>query len=85
MSTASSQQPSVLIAGSGFGGIGLALELKRAGFEDFTLLEKADAEDAGGNTLWSPSYMRLDAPDRVAPAGRILRSAAVARNAFHHP
>jgi tricarballylate dehydrogenase len=31
-----------------------------------TLLEKAAAEAAGGNTLWSPSYMRLDAPDRVA-------------------
>jgi tricarballylate dehydrogenase len=31
-----------------------------------TVLEKADAEAAGGNTLWSPSYMRLDAPDRVA-------------------
>jgi cation diffusion facilitator CzcD-associated flavoprotein CzcO len=41
MSTGSSQQPSVLIAGTGFGGIGLALELKRAGFHDFTLLEKA--------------------------------------------
>jgi tricarballylate dehydrogenase len=33
---------------------------------EITLLEKADAEAAGGNTLWSPSYMRLDAPDRVA-------------------
>jgi tricarballylate dehydrogenase len=31
-----------------------------------TLLEKADAGQAGGNTLWSPSYMRLDAPDRIA-------------------
>ncbi len=31
------------------------------------LLEKADTAEAGGNTLWSPSYMRLDAPDRVAP------------------
>jgi cation diffusion facilitator CzcD-associated flavoprotein CzcO len=41
MSTPSSQRPSVLIAGTGFGGIGLALELKRAGFHDFTLLEKA--------------------------------------------
>jgi tricarballylate dehydrogenase len=32
-----------------------------------TVLEKAGAAEAGGNTLWSPSYMRLDAPDRVAP------------------
>ena len=23
--------------------------------------------EAGGNTRWSPSYMRLDAPDRIAP------------------
>src|SRR4051812_42222080 len=34
---------------------------------DITLLEKSDEADAGGNTRWSPSYMRLDAPDRVAP------------------
>lgn len=46
MSTAPSQQPSVLIVGGGFGGIGLALELKRAGFHDFTILEKAD--EVGG-------------------------------------
>lgn len=32
-----------------------------------TLVEKAAEESAGGNTLWSPSYMRLDAPDRIAP------------------
>jgi tricarballylate dehydrogenase len=32
-----------------------------------TLLEKADVAEAGGNTLWSPSYMRLNGPDRVAP------------------
>ena len=34
---------------------------------EITLLEKAAAEAAGGNTLWSPSYMRLDANDRIAP------------------
>ncbi|WP_020666868.1 flavin-containing monooxygenase [Amycolatopsis nigrescens] len=33
--------PSILIAGSGFGGIAVAIELKRAGFHQFTLLEKA--------------------------------------------
>jgi cation diffusion facilitator CzcD-associated flavoprotein CzcO len=33
--------PSVLIVGSGFGGLGTAIELKRAGFHDFTILEKA--------------------------------------------
>ncbi|HET9143241.1 NAD(P)/FAD-dependent oxidoreductase [Actinophytocola sp.] len=39
-------QPSVLIVGTGFGGVGVAIELKRAGFGDITLLEKAG--DIGG-------------------------------------
>jgi tricarballylate dehydrogenase len=34
---------------------------------DITLLEKSREAEAGGNTRWSPSYMRLDAPDRLAP------------------
>src|SRR5882672_2985156 len=34
---------------------------------EVTLVEKAPEESAGGNTLWSPSYIRLAAPDRVAP------------------
>ncbi|MEW2501234.1 NAD(P)/FAD-dependent oxidoreductase [Amycolatopsis sp. NPDC047767] len=33
--------PSVLIVGTGFGGVGTAIELKRAGFHDFTILERA--------------------------------------------
>ncbi|RSN05374.1 4-hydroxyacetophenone monooxygenase [Streptomyces sp. WAC 05977] len=33
---------SVLIVGTGFGGVGTAIELKRAGFDDFTILESAD-------------------------------------------
>jgi len=28
---------------------------------------KPPEESAGGNTLWSPSYIRLAAPDRIAP------------------
>ena len=40
------KRPSVLIVGTGFGGIGTAIELKRAGFTDFTLLERA--EEPGG-------------------------------------
>jgi cation diffusion facilitator CzcD-associated flavoprotein CzcO len=39
-------QPSVLIVGTGFGGVAMAIELKRAGFDDIVLLEKAD--DIGG-------------------------------------
>ena len=36
-------RPSVCIVGAGFGGIGLAIRLKEAGFDDFAILEKADA------------------------------------------
>ena len=34
---------------------------------DITVLEKAREDEAGGNTRWSPSNMRLDAPDRIDP------------------
>lgn len=34
---------------------------------DITLIEKAGKDEAGGNTRWSPSYMRMAAPDRLAP------------------
>ncbi|MEV7096866.1 NAD(P)/FAD-dependent oxidoreductase [Amycolatopsis sp. NPDC051045] len=44
--TGSAKGPSVLIVGTGFGGIGTAIELKRAGFTDFTILESA--AEAGG-------------------------------------
>jgi cation diffusion facilitator CzcD-associated flavoprotein CzcO len=44
--TGSAKGPSVLIVGTGFGGIGTAIELKRAGFDDFTILESA-AEPGG--------------------------------------
>jgi tricarballylate dehydrogenase len=39
--------------------IGLRIEI--------TLLEKAREAEAGGNTRWSPSYMRMAALDRLAP------------------
>ncbi|WP_069162208.1 flavin-containing monooxygenase [Nocardia altamirensis] len=39
-------RPSVLIIGAGFGGIGMAIELRRNGFRDITILERAD--DLGG-------------------------------------
>lgn len=35
--------PSVLIVGAGFGGIGAAVELRRAGFTDVTVLERAES------------------------------------------
>jgi cation diffusion facilitator CzcD-associated flavoprotein CzcO len=36
------RQPSITIIGAGFGGIGTAVELTRAGYTDVTVLEKAD-------------------------------------------
>lgn len=39
-------QPSVLVIGAGFGGIGMAIELRRNGFENITILERA--ADIGG-------------------------------------
>src|SRR5262249_38168241 len=33
-----------------------------------TLIDKALESDAGGNTRWSPSNMRMAAPDRVEPS-----------------
>ena len=62
----------LVVVGHGAAGLAAAVAaaetaLARGLDIEITLLEKADAADAGGNTLWSPSYMRLDASDRVAP------------------
>jgi tricarballylate dehydrogenase len=69
---ASDRAHRLVVVGHGAAGLAAAVaaaETARARALDveITLLEKAGAEAAGGNTLWSPSYMRLDAPDRVAP------------------
>lgn len=45
-STDISTQPSITIIGAGFGGLGTAIELKRAGYTNVTVLEKA--EGVGG-------------------------------------
>jgi tricarballylate dehydrogenase len=56
----------------GHGAAGLAAALSAAeqaagsGLRiDIALLEKSREAEAGGNTRWSPCYMRLDAPDRL--------------------
>ncbi|HZC27911.1 MAG TPA: NAD(P)/FAD-dependent oxidoreductase, partial [Actinopolymorphaceae bacterium] len=38
--------PTIVIIGAGFGGIGMAIQLKKAGWDDFVVLEKGD--DLGG-------------------------------------
>lgn len=82
----STQKTDILIIGSGFAGIGMAIRLKQAGFSDLTLLEKADS--VGGvwrdNTypgaacdvpshLYSFSFARHhDWSRRFAPQSEIL-------------
>jgi cation diffusion facilitator CzcD-associated flavoprotein CzcO len=57
------RRPSVLIVGSGFGGIGTAIELKRAGFHDITILEQAD--EPGG--VWRENTYPGAACDVASP------------------
>jgi cation diffusion facilitator CzcD-associated flavoprotein CzcO len=54
----------VVVVGAGFGGIGMAIALKRAGIEDFVVLDKAD--DLGG-TWRDNSYPGLccDVPSQL--------------------
>jgi tricarballylate dehydrogenase len=63
----------LVVVGHGAAGLAAALsaveQARARGLHiDITLLEKSREAEAGGNTRWSPSYMRLDAPDRIAPA-----------------
>jgi tricarballylate dehydrogenase len=62
----------LIVIGHGAAGLAAALaaaeQVRRRGLRvDITLLEKSSEAEAGGNTRWSPSYMRLAAPDRLAP------------------
>jgi tricarballylate dehydrogenase len=67
------QNPQKLVViGHGAAGLAAALsaaeEAQRRGLRiDITLLEKSREHEAGGNTRWSPSNMRLAAPDRIDP------------------
>ncbi|HEX5297162.1 MAG TPA: NAD(P)-binding protein, partial [Streptosporangiaceae bacterium] len=38
--------PGIVIVGTGFGGIGMGIALKQAGYDDFIILDKED--DLGG-------------------------------------
>ena len=62
----------LVVVGHGAAGLAAALsaaeQARSRGLRiDITLLEKSREDEAGGNTRWSPSYMRLAAPDRLAP------------------
>jgi tricarballylate dehydrogenase len=60
----------LVVVGHGAAGLAAALsaaeQVRSRGLRiDITLLEKSREDQAGGNTRWSPSYMRMEAPDRV--------------------
>jgi tricarballylate dehydrogenase len=68
----SKASPRLVVVGHGAAGLSAALTAVEAARRrdlpvEVTLVEKAPEESAGGNTLWSPSYIRLAAPDRIAP------------------
>lgn len=62
----------LVVIGHGAAGLAAALAAaEEAGDRRFpleiTVLEKASQAEAGGNTRWSPAYMRMAAVDRIAP------------------
>src|ERR1700730_10151549 len=62
----------LVVVGHGAAGLAAALaaaeQARGSGLPiDITVLEKAREDEAGGNTRWSPSNVRLDAPDRIDP------------------
>jgi tricarballylate dehydrogenase len=60
----------LIVVGHGAAGLAAALAAAQAGRGTVrvTLVEKAGEDEAGGNTRWSPSYMRMAAVDKVEPS-----------------
>jgi tricarballylate dehydrogenase len=62
----------IVVVGSGTAGLSAALTAAEAAPPGvpgcrIVLIDRAPKGQHGGNTRWSPSYMRMAAPDRVAP------------------
>ncbi len=62
----------LIVVGQGAAGLAAALTAAEASRDSgspikVTLVDKAAESEAGGNTRWSPSNMRMAAPDRVEP------------------
>ncbi|MEI9803555.1 MAG: FAD-binding protein [Pseudolabrys sp.] len=58
----------LIVVGQGAAGLAAALaaaQAARGSDMAVTLVDKASVQEAGGNTRWSPSYMRMAAVDRV--------------------
>src|SRR5690242_5781857 len=67
----SSQPAHIAVIGQGAAGLAAALaaaEGARGLPITITLLDKATEDEAGGNTRWTPAYMRMAALDRVEPS-----------------
>ena len=63
------RRSSDLLVGQGAAGLAAALAAAQAGGGiRVTLVDKAAEDEAGGNTRWSPSYMRMASVDRVEPS-----------------
>jgi tricarballylate dehydrogenase len=63
----------IVVVGSGGAGLAAALAAAEAARASefacrIVLIEKAQQGTHGGNTRWSPSYMRMTAPDRMEPS-----------------
>ncbi len=63
----------ILVIGHGAAGLAAALAAAETARTQgraarITLIDKAPETDAGGNTRWTPSYMRMAAVDRVEPS-----------------
>src|SRR4029453_10235942 len=63
-------RPAIVVVGSGAAGLAAALAAAEAARAQglagrIILIEKAPQGTHGGNTRWSPSYMRMAAPDRL--------------------
>jgi len=63
------QSHDIIVVGQGAAGLAAALAAAQAGRGiRVTLVDKASEQEAGGNTRWSPSYMRMASLDRVEPS-----------------
>ena len=63
----------IVVIGQGAAGLAAALAAAEAARAknravSVTLIDKAAEADAGGNTRWTPSYMRMASVDRVEPS-----------------
>lgn len=63
------QNKNLIVIGQGAAGLAAALTAAKQarGNVAITLVDKATEADAGGNTRWSPSNMRMASPERVEP------------------